>query len=93
MEYSLTKNLALVVEAQGRYARIKNLKGTVQNGTNPQGGSLYYFSWTIEGAWIMPHHSLEIFEKPPCAIFGKGDKAILDLSGLSLRIGIKIKLF
>ncbi|MCK4646415.1 MAG: hypothetical protein KAU46_09195 [Candidatus Aminicenantes bacterium] len=103
MEYSLTKNLALVVEAQGRYARIKNLKGTMQWEQSQEGiiyeyetsGSLYNFIWDIEGPWIRPHYDLEIFEKLADHIIGKGDinKAILDLSGFSWRVGIRIKLF
>jgi len=94
-EYSLIKNLALVVELQGRYLRIGNLEGTVKYETNfgtgltiGDGGTLHFFgmSYYYDLDIPLPSH---IF--PPFEYIER--TAVLDLSGFLLRIGIKIKLF
>jgi len=94
-EYSLKKNLALVMELQGRYIRIGNLKGTVRYETNfgtgltiVERGTLHFFRYGY-------YYDLNI--TLPCHLFNEIEEierpAVLDLSGFSLRIGIKIKLF
>jgi hypothetical protein len=103
MEYYLTKNLALVVEAQGMYAKIKNLKGSMQKEQkreegriSKKNGTLYYFIFNDEYFWDAPHIDIEIREESPEYQYGYVDtyrKASMDLSGFSLRVGIIIKLF
>jgi len=89
-EYSLIKNLALVVELQGRYIRIGNLEGTVKYGglATVEQGTLHF----IERG---DYYDLNIPQ--PYRIFNEIEyierNAVLDLSGFLLRIGIKIKLF
>ena len=94
-EYNLKKNLALVVELQGRYLRIGNLEGTVKYETNfgsgltiGEGGTLHFFGRS-------DYYDLDI--PLPYHIFNENGyierNAVLDLSGFSLRIGIRIKLF
>lgn len=98
-EYNIANNLALVLEVQGRYARV-----------NPKGERTS--SWWEE-PWIKEEGYLYIGERNlmnegygkycPDLIISKsrssGDefqnirKAVLDLSGIALRVGIRIKLF
>jgi len=99
LEYILTKNLALVVELQGRYIRMGNLEGTVKYETNLGSGLTivemghlhffgsgdYYYDLDIP----LPYHIQEDSNETE---YIERD-AVLDLSGLSLRIGIKIRLF
>jgi opacity protein-like surface antigen len=100
MEYALIKNLALIMEIRGSFARISGFNGTMSYENNfglsfNTIGALYYFSMWDD--WIGARYSgLEVWEKPPELSFRdltRIRKAILDLSGLSIRIGIKIKLF
>jgi hypothetical protein len=100
LEYFLTHRLALVVEYQQRHIKIGSLKGTwkwINNWSDSfeKKGTLYYFTeWDF---FIGTRHaSLEIFEEPPeYSIRSIEDlrEAVLDLSGHSLRIGIRIMLF
>ena len=94
-EYNLKKNLALVVELQGRYLRIGNLEGTVKYETNfgtgltiGEGGTLHFFEmgYYYDLDIPLPAHLF-----PPLEHIERN--AVLDLSGFLLRIGIKIKLF
>jgi len=99
-EYNLTKNLSLVIEYQGRSARLKELKGTeivVGLGyTESLYGSVYYFereNLITEKYYI----GLGFFEeKPdylPSSEYRNIRNAELDLSGHSLVVGMKISLF
>jgi len=104
MECSLTKNLALVLEAQGRYVKIKNLRGTLQREDSHNGGKIYeekgtlwYFKWAWYGKG---YYRLDISEEspsrwgtPPGYSISNVRKAIIDLSGYSIRIGLRIRLF
>jgi len=100
IEYNLTKNLVVVLESQGTYARVKGLKGIMRyeydwGGIFEEEGTLYYFSMYDD--WIgAGYDDLEVWEKP----YGGGTrwisdirKAILDLSGFTFRVGIRIKIF
>ena len=101
LEYNITNRIALVAELQGRYTRISSLKGAV-NSINSEGfhyekesGTLYYFTqWDfLIGA---RYASLAVWEKPPELSVKRIEdtrKAFLDLSGHSLRVGIRIRLF
>ncbi len=101
LEYNLTEKLALVIEAQRRYARWEKLKGKSWKESEYFGnqgeekGTLYYFNkWDIGigtrydelTVWKdTDFYSLEYITNIR--------NAILDLSGYSLRFGIRIKLF
>ena len=104
VEYNLKKDLAFIIEIQGRYANLRDLKGTMKIERNwggdyifnsDQKGTLYYFNmW--DDAIGAPYANLEVWEKAPEADFrwiNNVKKAVLDLSELSLRMGIRIKLF
>lgn len=98
-EYSLTKNIALIIEGQGRYARSKGFKGNMQLEHIFEGiyheekGTLYYIDFWDPAIGAL-YTDLEVWEKPPEIILFKGiiREAFLDLGGLSLRVGIRIKL-
>jgi opacity protein-like surface antigen len=99
-EYNITNNLALVLEAQGRYIKKKNLKRSrlysLTSGMNLDGkeeGTLYI------GESNLPYYGentpdLVISQsKPTGDEFQNMREAVLDLSGFSLRLGIRIKVF
>lgn len=100
IEYSLTKNLSLIIEGQGRYVRIKNLKGenlgVGDSKFSPEGvsGTLYSYKSGTFGNFFFNFILSE--EKPDNAYWRNWRdirETILDLSGFSLRVGIRIKLF
>jgi len=104
LEFNLTKKLALVGEVEGRYVKLSDLFGRMEvkryvdegNGiTLEQKGSLYYFTmWDDHiGAY---YANLEVWEKLPGGSMREVDnvkKACLDLSGVSFRVGIRMRLF
>lgn len=97
-EYNFTRNLALVIEAQGRYARIKKLKGDeIYVGTmyaeQNYYGAMYYFE--KKDVITDKYYSRLGFykEKPDNPDYRNIRNAELDLSGFFLRIGIRIRLF
>jgi hypothetical protein len=97
MEYSLAKNLALVADFQGRILRINHLKGYVRYETNYGAGLTITESGHLHFYGSPDHYDLDI--PLPYRAFYLQDsngyverKAILDLSGLSLRIGFKLRL-
>ncbi|NOR53216.1 MAG: outer membrane beta-barrel protein [Candidatus Aminicenantes bacterium] len=98
-EYSLGKNLSVVIEVQGRDVKIKELKGKNIMETSLYGGdrektygTLWYYKWESEGEYLtyLPFSDLRP-ESPPWPHTIR--KAIFDLSGFSLKLGIRIKLF
>jgi hypothetical protein len=103
MEYSLTKNLGLVLEVQGRYVKIKNLKGFIQSEDSHFIGRIskrkgYLWSYKISEWDFRSYYNLDISEEPPRGSIpeisiSEVRKAIIDLSGFSLRIGLRIRLF
>jgi len=101
-EYNIANNLALVLEVQGRYARIKNLKGNrfynLTFGVNPgveEEGILYIGErdLTVEGYGENCPDLIISQSKPSGDEFRGVREAVLDFSGFSLRAGIRIKLF
>jgi len=99
LEYGVTDELALVVELQGRFARISSLKGKMRvmsnNSLSEGTGTLYYYQWAWfgTGPW---YRELLVNENPPeGAFFSVKDvrEARLDLSGFALRIGLRVRLF
>ena len=101
LEYYFTRRLALIAEFQQTYVKIRGLKGTLKSNSSfgfyfEESGTLYYYRQLdpliIEEA-IYAH--LTIWPKPPeGSIYEIHDvrKAVLDLSGYSLRMGIRIRL-
>ena len=102
LEFSLIKNFALVVEVQRRYVKLKDLKGIMQRessrseGIHEEKGNLYYFNIYDPGIWTR-YDDLEVWTSPPDFSIWDGvrdiRKAVLDLTGYSFRVGIRIRLF
>jgi len=97
LEYNIANNLALLLEVQGRYARL-NLKGKKISSVwelpwVEEGGKLYIGERDLLDEGYGEHcPDLVISQSAPSGNVNVR-KAILDLSGLSLRVGIRIKLF
>lgn len=100
-EYKISNVFALVLEIQRRYAKIKNLKGkwvysntfTLEQGEDE--GILYIAKKNMEDEGFSAHYPDLIVSpsKPSGAKILYTREATLDLSGFSLRVGIRIKLF
>lgn len=99
LEYGVTDDLALVVEVQGRYARIGPLKGKMCSMSNnflfEETGTLYYYRWALfgDGPW---YTGLMVMKNPPeggIVSLKHVREARLDLSGFALRIGLRVRLF
>jgi len=96
-EWSLSKNFSIIIEGQGRYVKIKELKGkdimiTSWGVKKKFYGTLWYYNYKSDDHYntslVLSDRMLE-----PLRPTDTHRKAILDLSGLSVRIGIRIKLF
>lgn len=94
VEYHLSRRLALSVEAQGRWARFRGLRGTsvanIREGGNPieplfeEEGVLYYGPVaSLAGSPRL----IMVQSAPPS---GSAREAIVDFSGVSLRAGIRV---
>ena len=96
LELDVFKNIAIVVEGYGRYAKIKELEGDRDWSMSfgPPGswkGGLYYFESDAPYGWLP---NITISDKNPSQPFRRNvRKAAVDLSGFTLRIGFKIRLF
>ena len=95
-EFDIAKSIAFVVEGSGRYAKIRDFEGDKDAtnsfglNTSTQGGLYYYESLTSYG--YVPFISIK--EEPPFGPnYRKVRKATVDLSGFTVRTGIKIRLF
>jgi hypothetical protein len=97
-EYGLVRNLAVVAELQGRYLKISNLRGSVEYTTNFGGGR------TIKESGILryfgsdqDYYDLDIpLPCHPCVLGNEiyiERKAVLNLSGISFRLGIEVGIF
>jgi hypothetical protein len=98
-ECSLGRNLALVAEVQGRYLKLNDLTGFVKYTNNygygldfSESGTLHFFS--------SPEGYYDICIPMPVFWAYQGEnrqyvdrKAVLDLSGFSFRLGIRIRVF
>ena len=98
-EYNFTEKFALVIEAQGRHARIKKLKG---DEIHVGGGSMqnYYgavYYWEEKDMITEKYYASIGFykEKPNYSPpeYRNLREAALDLSGFLLKVGIRIRLF
>jgi len=94
LEYPVLKNLIMVIDIQARYVSLGNLQGREEDRSsagiydNERNGTLY----SVEGP--EPHipamfEALVIFETPT----GYERNATLDLTGVVLRVGIRVPLF
>jgi len=97
LEYRLFRNVALVVEGFGRYARFSEFSGEYtekkSNGVDVKDeGKLYYYEWSYNNKdypWI------ELLDRDPSEInfsspIKNARKAVIDFSGFSFRAGIHI---
>jgi hypothetical protein len=98
VEYPISNNLYLVTDIQARYVRISNLQGSSDyrgsDGTHlERKGILYDFPYYDLGI-DTDYRRLDIWETSEMAGERIGDarKAILNLSGFSLRVGVKVNL-
>ncbi len=98
-EYKFAENFSLVIEAQGRYARVKKLKGDeiYVGGGSMQNyyGEVYYVEKKnrINGEY---YSCLRFYKEKPnfkTPELRNLREAALDLSGFLLKIGIRIRLF
>lgn len=95
LEYSLNEEFSLVADIQGRFIRIGNLRGQKEYRQSSErirvaGTLLYHTIW--DPGIDASYDELVISET-----YDPGNenvrKAILDLSGFSLRVGVKINLY
>jgi len=98
LEYALSHRFSIIAEFQTRHVRISSLKGNekgpdVWGGQYDVNGTLYYYS-TRSTVIHASYALLRIFEEPvpdePTLVGLR--EAVLDLSGFSLRMGLRIKL-
>ncbi len=94
LEFRLSPRIFLCMDAQGQYARFRGLKGwslLERDGEIPvsEQGILYY-----ETVPILPNapRLIMVQTSPPSGPGGEPRQAAIDLSGISLRFGIKIRL-
>ena len=100
-EYSIANNLALVLEVQGRYARRSNLKGnryfSIGTGSHydEEEGTLYIGErdLTDEGYGENFPDLIISSSKPSGEGFRNIKEVSLNLSGITFRVGVRIKLF
>jgi opacity protein-like surface antigen len=96
LELDIFKNIAIVVEGYGRYAKIKDFMGERDWSMSfgPSGsrkGGLYYFDLDTPYG-LLPY--IEINSGTPGGLNRRNvRKATVDLSGFTVRIGFKIRLF
>jgi hypothetical protein len=94
LEHKLSQGLFLCFNAQGQYARFRGLKGSSlleRDGEIPvsEQGKLYY-----EAVTMLPNapRLIMVQTSPPSGPGGEPRQAAIDLSGISLQFGIKIRL-
>lgn len=105
-EYSFSRRLTLVAEVTYRHAKIRNLEATLNIDSNllhdsfsyDEQGTLYLWVWGEEGPLGLTSQEFYVWQGNPPeyggVLFGRSvGKAILDLSGLTLELGIRIRLF
>lgn len=99
LECAVTDRLFLIVDMQGRFARVGSLKGKecvmTSHSLSEQAGTLYYYRWAWfgSGPW---YPRLSVSESPPeggIGSFKDVREARLDLSGFALRIGLRMGIF
>jgi opacity protein-like surface antigen len=95
-EYDISKNIALVFEGQGRYAKISGFEGErVWSNSNPDGGTtegvLYYCenysNWLSDWYPTVQIHT----GQPNWDTVRNAREAVIDFSGFIIRVGINIR--
>jgi hypothetical protein len=95
LEYSISENVAIVLEGFGRYAKISGFEGTesVANSTgwsDSREGTLYYYEVDRGTGW---YPVVQLWETAPS---GENVRAVreaeVDFSGFTVKIGLKFKL-
>jgi hypothetical protein len=96
MEYRLTRLLSIAVEVSGRYLAVTDYQGERRYSSNfydipnlPIKGTLYFFEYSENGTWLS---GLQIGEKPDGFDIRNAKPAVVDFSGFSLCVGIKLNL-
>jgi len=94
LEYELQHNFFLYLDARGRYARFRGWKGTSvleSNDVTPSSeqGILYY-----ESVPMLPDapRLIMVQNDPPDGPDGESRQAVVDFSGVSLQVGIRIRI-
>lgn len=96
-EYALSKNIAIVIEGFGRYAKISGFKGTrdredSNNWSDSSDATHYHYehyAWTEE--WLA---RTGFSTEPPSGEDVRNVRDFeIDFSGYTIRVGLKIKLF
>lgn len=97
IEYKLLRKIGLFVEAQGRYARFRGLKGTSISEPGEYGGVLPSFSEQgklyYESVPMLPDapRLIMVQSAPPPGPGGEARLAAVDFSGISLQAGIRVR--
>lgn len=96
-EYRILDDLSIVLEFQGRYARMKNLKGTkiITGGIFTEEREEEGILYIGEKMWFGEYCPDLIISpsRPSGDEFRNVREAVLDFSGYSLRLGIKLNFF
>lgn len=98
VEYRLLQRIGLFVEARGRYSRLKGLKGTSTSEPGEWGGLLPSFSESgklyYEAVPTLPNtpRLIMVQSSPPNGPDGEPRQAVIDFSGVTLQVGIRIRL-
>jgi len=93
LEYNLASFLVLMIEAQGRYSKLRKLEGYTYGSGEDQEGILYI------GEKYSPQYDryrpylITSPSRPSGEEFRNIREAVLDLSGFSIKFGIRIRLF
>lgn len=99
LEFRIVRGVSFVAEAQARYVKISGLKGTVRYETNYGSGLTIRESGTLHFFSMSNYYDLDImlpmrlFSDVAAGVEEVQRKAILNLSGVALRAGIKVGLF
>ncbi len=96
-EYSVSKNIYLTLECLGTYAKINKFRGNC-SGNDPEGyycedEGIFYYWEELSGStgYTAPHIYLG---KPEPAWYRRNIREfVLDLSGISLILGLRVRLF
>jgi hypothetical protein len=87
LDFNINRKLTFFVEGLGRYARWTDVRGDFQaDGTTVKDAFLWYTEWG-------QFPGLAIDSKEPSGgIYQNVRKAVIDLSGFSVRVGLKVRL-
>jgi hypothetical protein len=98
IEYKLLPRIGLFVEAQGRFARLRDLEGTSTSEPGEWGGLLPSFSEQgklfYESVPMLPDapRIILVQSAPSPGPGGEARLAVVDFSGVNLQAGIRVRL-